>query len=912
MAQDRIIGSKLPNWANRDSAKGLRYDAATYVGIVKNNQDSTRSGRLQVWIPDFGGDEKNDINWRTVSYASPYFGATYQPESQVNNNFTGANHTYGMWMVPPDIGNQVLCTFVNGDPDRGYWFACINTTLSHYMVPGMAAGNKVDRGEKAIPEDLKVSILPETNTPPQSLPVVEFNENAPGAFSSTFYDNPKPIHTFQANILFKQGLDRDNVRGAISSSSQRETPSHVFGISTPGRAFGNDPADDPNYADKVTSGNIKDSDYAVKARKGGHQFVMDDGDVNGKDNLMRLRTAGGHQILMNDTEKVMYIANSEGSVWIELNEAGHMSIYTASGFNVRSEGDINLHSEHDVNIQADNAITMNSGASITQTSAKISISAVDSALLFGGKLSAGASGTTTIGGSTIAIGADGDVNIKGGGINLDGGGSNAVTGITATKTKFPDTNFDEATKLWNVVPDAAESIVTVMPSHEPWSRGKAISGPAPTKQVTDNVCAPKTASAGNIKGVAPKGNNNEKLVENALIQYGVKDPVQLAQIMAQCKHESGSFRYLKELGDDSYFTRPGHYEGRKDLGNTQPGDGLKFKGRGFIQITGRDIYQKAGNYLGVDLINNPGLAEQPDIAAKCVLFFFFEYKKSRTNSVNWADCTAVTKIVNGGVNGLAERVKFFEDYKAKYAGGIPAAGPVGVLTSSDGTPVTDGSGNTVKSGTQPTTDIGINNASGKSLGGASCPIEFLDKSDAYTPPGGIGTATPKLLQKQAKAMLAELAYVESAWDYTKDSGTRLGKYQVSAAYLADSTRFYIKPDALKQYGDSTLSKSQSWSGKDGMSSASAFTADKNIQDSLQFAEFNDNYSALMSNGGIKASDDICTAAGMLFVAHYFDGNAELAKTWRDRGTGKAANNSLSPEDYFNHGRYAIDVLGAGK
>jgi hypothetical protein len=51
---------------------------------------------------------------------------------------------------------------------------------------------------------------------------------------------------------------------------------------------------------------------------------------------------------------------------------------------------------------------------------------------------------------------------------------------------------------------------------------------------------------------------------------------------------------------------------------------------------------------------------------------------------------------------------------------------------------------------------------------------------------------------------------------------------------------------------------------------------------------------------------------MLFVAHYFDGNAELAKTWRDRGTGKAANNSLSPEDYFNHGRYAIDVLGAGK
>ena len=149
------------------------------------------------------------------------------------------------------------------------------------MLPAIGTSTNVDK--TTVSTDIKASILPDNHVPPQVLPVAEFNEHIDGTVNSTFYANKKPIHEFQANILFRQGLDRDPVRGAITSSSQRETPSHVFGISTPGRALTKDPADDPGYAEKVAAGGIPADQYSVPTRKGGHTFVMDDGDVNGKD-----------------------------------------------------------------------------------------------------------------------------------------------------------------------------------------------------------------------------------------------------------------------------------------------------------------------------------------------------------------------------------------------------------------------------------------------------------------------------------------------------------------------------------------------------------------------------------------------------------------------------------------------------
>lgn len=131
-------------------------------------------------------------------------------------------------------------------------------------------------------------------------------------------------------------------------------------------------------------------------------------------------------------------------------------------------------------------------------------------------------------------------------------------------------------------------------------------------------------------------------------EYGVTDSaLRLAHFMAQLIHESGSFVYMEEIASGAA------YEGRTDLGNTQPGDGRRFKGRGPIQITGRDNYRKFGRKIGIDIESNPTIAAVPSIGLHLAL----EYWKDRNlNALADADdVEAITRKINGGTNGLADR-----------------------------------------------------------------------------------------------------------------------------------------------------------------------------------------------------------------------------------------------------------------
>lgn len=130
----------------------------------------------------------------------------------------------------------------------------------------------------------------------------------------------------------------------------------------------------------------------------------------------------------------------------------------------------------------------------------------------------------------------------------------------------------------------------------------------------------------------------------------------MAAFLAQIGHESGSLVYVKELGGDKYFEK---YNGRKDLGNTQSGDGPRFAGRGLIQITGRANYAKASQALFGDdrLLKNPELLEQPEWAAKSATWY---WTTRNLNALADQDrFTDITKAINGGTNGL-------EDRKARY------------------------------------------------------------------------------------------------------------------------------------------------------------------------------------------------------------------------------------------------------
>ena len=153
---------------------------------------------------------------------------------------------------------------------------------------------------------------------------------------------------------------------------------------------------------------------------------------------------------------------------------------------------------------------------------------------------------------------------------------------------------------------------------------------------------------------------NWPLLEAALNAVGATSECAKIAALATIAAECPSFQPRIEIGDTAYFTRM--YEGRKDLGNTVPGDGARYCGRGFIQITGRDNYRHFGEQLGCDLEGNPDLALEPRIAAAIFAAFFKE--RSVVKAADAEDWLAVRRKVNGGYNGIAKFMTMVQRLKA--------------------------------------------------------------------------------------------------------------------------------------------------------------------------------------------------------------------------------------------------------
>ena len=145
----------------------------------------------------------------------------------------------------------------------------------------------------------------------------------------------------------------------------------------------------------------------------------------------------------------------------------------------------------------------------------------------------------------------------------------------------------------------------------------------------------------------------------AMAEANITTPQQQAMFIAQLAHESGGFQFMEEIASGAA------YEGRADLGNTQSGDGTRYKGRGYIQVTGRYNYAEAGQALGLDLINNPGLAAQPENAARIAAWYWTS--RDINEAANSGDFIQVTRLINGGTNGLADRQAYYARAQAALA-----------------------------------------------------------------------------------------------------------------------------------------------------------------------------------------------------------------------------------------------------
>jgi putative chitinase len=148
-------------------------------------------------------------------------------------------------------------------------------------------------------------------------------------------------------------------------------------------------------------------------------------------------------------------------------------------------------------------------------------------------------------------------------------------------------------------------------------------------------------------------------IEDAMVEFAIDTPLRQAAFLSQIGHESGGLHWSSEIwGPTSAQLR---YEGRKDLGNTEPGDGFRFKGRGLIQTTGRANYEATGDALGVDLISDPVQLAQPELAARSAAWFWSDRGLNELSDTE--DFRRITVRINGGTNGLDERKRLYEQAK---------------------------------------------------------------------------------------------------------------------------------------------------------------------------------------------------------------------------------------------------------
>lgn len=456
---------KTKNKVDRKGGATGGNKTAPVIGIVKDNIDPTRSGRIKVLLADKGVTTNSDDSgsWVTVSYLANFFGSVIPSAGQTGlGDYVANPSSYGEWHAPPDIGTKVVCIFINGDPNYGFYIGCIPEPEALQMVPAIGASDNVVTNEGEAKGYGGATRLPVTNINTNDKSVADSNK---------YLDTARPVHSYTASIMNQQGIIRDPIRGPISSSASREPASRVgWGVSTPGR-----PIYEGGYDDTTLAKNLKDAkpeQLKVIARRGGHTFVMDDGDVIGRDQLIRIRTALGHQILMSDDGQTLMILHSNGQSYIELGKEGTVDIFSTNSINMRTQGDLNLHADQNINIHAMENLNLQ-GKNIHSNSeeeTKIRAGKDLKAFAIGNLLGKAGGSVAFAAGGEASMVAGGQAFVNGSKVNLNSGGP----GTTPTDVPVipiiaqTDTLYDQE-KGFMAAPAKLLTIASRAPAHAPWA-----------------------------------------------------------------------------------------------------------------------------------------------------------------------------------------------------------------------------------------------------------------------------------------------------------------------------------------------------------------------------------------------------------------------------------------------------------
>ena len=270
------------------------------------------------------GNRSNEIECQMLL---PYF--SQKPAEAAGsdpNNFEDSQTASGSAFPAPQPGTFGLIALAEDNLNIGFWLGAFPEPGIGNNIPDFATREYVGGSESDLNE-LRSTV---------GLPAGEMvKASQDGSVAREKYKNP--VHPF-ARVLQRQGLLVDTVRGQTSSSATREAPSRVLGFNTPG-------------APGTTTALNPDGDNTSVTNLGGHTFSMDDGDIRGRNNLVRIRSSKGGQFLIHDSEELIYIATQSGNAWIEMTKDGKVDIYAKDSVSIHSEADFNFRADRDVNLE---------------------------------------------------------------------------------------------------------------------------------------------------------------------------------------------------------------------------------------------------------------------------------------------------------------------------------------------------------------------------------------------------------------------------------------------------------------------------------------------------------------------------------------------------------------------------------
>lgn len=400
------------------------YDAIPFImeGQVVATDDPDQMGRVKAWVPSLDGEnfEIESLPW--TEYASPFFGFTVDyPAGQGQKNASHAS--YGFWAIPK-IGATVLVFCLNADPARRFYFA---STLRLHRNRSLPVGRNKDGFGKAGPwgdaGDGKGNLNP----------------------IQPAYDNLR--EQFQNKVDSSEAITRGAFERQVAQEKEEKDGAEGYSTSPV----------DASFIDAQT--------YCF-VTPGRHALIFQD---DPKFARLRVKTAEGHQVILDDANERIYVSTSKGKSWLEMDADGHVHIFSAESFSVRSGKDMNFFADRDVNIEADRSINIkaNGGTLKIQTGGTIDIKSGDSIRQSACKM------FDFTAEETIRMTADRS-------INLSASSSIAITGSENVDIKAGGNIIEEASQIHLNGPAAKTAekaecaekadAPEIVPGHEPWTR----------------------------------------------------------------------------------------------------------------------------------------------------------------------------------------------------------------------------------------------------------------------------------------------------------------------------------------------------------------------------------------------------------------------------------------------------------